>query len=138
MNQSTLKILFVDDDPDDLEFYGEGIRNIDPEVSIIEARSGLKALEYLHQAKQEGDLPSLIVLDINMPVMSGKETLLEIKKDEALATIPIVIFSTASSPKEKQTFEAFEVSYFTKPSCFSDMQMIARKLLSHSSQNHLS
>lgn len=124
-------ILFVDDDPDDLEFYGESMRNLHPALVIEEARSGLKALEYLGSAKQNELLPCLIVMDVNMPIMGGKETLLEIKKDKALQHIPIVIFSTASNPREKEYFQDFDVDFYTKPCTFSEMQSIAIKLLSY-------
>ena len=125
------KILFVDDDPDDLEFYGESMRQVQPDLIIEECRSGMKALEYLLNAKTNGGLPCLIVLDVNMPVMSGKETLLAIKKDPDLFNIPVVIFSTTSSPREKEYFSEYEVEFFTKPCSFSEMEIIAKKLLSY-------
>jgi CheY-like chemotaxis protein len=122
-------ILLIDDDPDDLEFYGESIRTVKPALVIKEARSGQKALEYLGYAKKTNSLPCLIVLDVNMPVMSGRETLLEIKKDKDLLTIPIVIFSTASAPREKEYFANYEIEFFTKPCSLSEMQLIAHQLL---------
>jgi CheY-like chemotaxis protein len=125
------KILFVDDDPDDLEFYGETMRQVQPDLIIEEARSGMMALEYLDHAKDTDSLPCLIVLDVNMPVMNGRDTLLEIKKDQLLFSIPIVIFSTTSSPKEKEYFNDFKVEFFTKPCTFSEMELIAKKLLSY-------
>ena len=131
MNLSNQKILFVDDDPDDLEFYGDSMRSSHPSIIIDEARSGVIALEYLQMAKKNNDLPCLIVLDVNMPVMGGKETLLEIKKDEDLTSIPIVIFSTASNPKEIESFSELEVEFFTKPCPSMEMKLIAEKLLSY-------
>jgi CheY-like chemotaxis protein len=128
------KILFVDDDPDDLEFYGEGMRAADPEMSIDEVRSGIQALDYLDRARRSNSLPCLIVLDVNMPLMSGKETLQQIKKDKDLADIPVVIFSTASNPKEKESFEDYEVAFFTKPSSFFEMQVVAKQLLGFASR----
>ena len=125
------KILFIDDDPDDLEMYSESMRNADASVIIEEASSGIDALEYLNKAKVYNNLPSLIVLDINMPVMGGKETLVEIKKDKVLQNIPVVIFSTASSPREKEYFEDYNVDFFTKPCSFSEMKEVAQKLLSY-------
>jgi len=122
-------ILLIDDDPDDLEFYGESMRQVKPALVIEEASSGMKALEYLNRAKQRNSLPCLIVLDVNMPVMSGRETLHEIRKDKDLHSIPIVIFSTASSLREKEYFANFEIEFFTKPSSVSEMEVIARKLL---------
>lgn len=129
MNLLSNTILLVDDDPDDLEFYGESMRHVKPSLVIREANSGIKALEYLNKAKSEHALPCLIILDVNMPMMSGRETLLEIKKDKDLVSIPIVIFSTASSPREKQYFTDYEIEFFTKPCSLSEMQLLARKLL---------
>lgn len=125
-------ILFVDDDPDDLEFYGESMRQVQPSLVIREARSGLKAIEYLQLAKKNNTLPGLIVLDVNMPVMSGKETLVEIRKDKELSRIPIVIFSTASNPREKEYFDGFNVRFFTKPCSAAEMRLVAEELLRYS------
>jgi len=122
-------ILLIDDDPDDLEFYGESIRLVQPALVIEEASSGIKALEYLARAKRRNRLPCLIVLDVNMPVMSGRETLLAIRRDKDLHSIPIVIFSTASSQREKEYFADFEIEFFTKPSSMSEMEVIARQFL---------
>ncbi|MFL5772479.1 MAG: response regulator [Flavisolibacter sp.] len=124
-------ILFVDDDPDDLEFYGESMMNAHAGLLIREARSGILALEYLRKAKEADELPCLIVLDVNMPVMSGKDTLLEIKKDKVLAEIPVVIFSTASNPREKEYFNEHEVAFFTKPCTFSEMESMTKQLLNY-------
>jgi CheY-like chemotaxis protein len=125
------KILFVDDDPDDLEFYGESMLKVLPELQIVEMPNGIKALEYLRQINDKILLPCLIVLDVNMPLMSGKETLSEIRKIHGLESIPVVIFSTASNPAEKDFFKKFEVEFFTKPSSFSEMQVIAQKLVGY-------
>lgn len=124
-------ILFVDDDPDDLEFYGESMMAAHPGLRIREARSGLQAIEYLRSAKEAGELPCLIVLDVNMPIMSGKDTLMEIRKDKILDEIPVVIFSTASNPKEKEYFNNHEVDFFTKPCTISEMQSVAKQLLNY-------
>ena len=133
MNLNCHRILFVDDDPDDLEFYGESMKTIDPSLVIHEARSGVMALQYLDEAKKNKSLPSLIVLDVNMPLMGGKETLAAIKKDKGLVHIPVVIFSTASTPHEKEYFEDHQVQFFTKPCSLSEMQLIAEKLLDYCS-----
>lgn len=121
-------VLFIDDDPDDLEFYGECFLNVYPHIHVEEARNGLRAMEYLRQAKKNRQLPNLIVLDINMPLLGGRETLQEIKDDEELASIPVVIFSTASSPAEKAYFEQRGVQYFIKPSSLADMQRLAKQI----------
>ena len=109
------------------------MKMIEPSLVIHEARSGVKALQYLDEAKKNRTLPSLIVLDVNMPLMGGKETLVAIKNDDSLVHIPVVIFSTASTPHEKEFFEEHQVEFFTKPCSLSEMQLIAEKLLNYCS-----
>jgi CheY-like chemotaxis protein len=88
-------VLHIDDDQDDRYLVGKAINNIDPSIIVREAQDGMKAIEFLNQAKLFGDLPCLIILDINMPIMNGYDTYNEISKDNDLAAIPIVIFTTS-------------------------------------------
>jgi CheY-like chemotaxis protein len=124
-------ILFVDDDPDDLEYYGDAIRKQSPSINIDEMYDGVKALEYLQTAKAEGRLPCLIVMDFNMPLLNGRETFEQIKKDEVLARIPIVIFSTATSHIDETYFNEMGIEYFRKPSNGKEMELIAQRLLKY-------
>ena len=125
------RILFVDDDPDDLEYYGDAIRKQNPGIVIDERPDGRQALEYLHQAKADGQLPSLIVMDYNMPLLNGRETFEQIKKDEVLAAIPVVIFSTATSHIDETYFSELGVENFRKPSNGKEMERIAIRLLEY-------
>jgi CheY-like chemotaxis protein len=124
-------ILFVDDDPDDLEYYGDAIRKQSPEINIDERYDGVKALEYLQEAKSNGSLPCLIVMDFNMPLLNGRETFEQIKKDEVLARIPIVIFSTATSNIDEAYFKEMGIENFRKPSNGKEMESIAQRLLKY-------
>jgi CheY-like chemotaxis protein len=131
MNTIPASILFVDDDPDDLEYYGEAIRKQSPLVSIIEKPDGIQALAYLQQAKADGSLPCLIVMDFNMPLLNGRETFEQIKNDEVLARIPIVIFSTATSHIDEAYFKENGIENFRKPSNGKEMELIAQHLLTY-------
>src|SRR4051812_29994639 len=88
-------ILHIDDDPDDRYFVKRAITSIDPSIMLREAQNGKKAIEFLNQARLFGDLPNLIILDINMPVMDGHDTYKEISKDPELSLIPIIVFTTS-------------------------------------------
>lgn len=123
-------ILCVDDDQDDLHLLQKAIRTIDPIYTIEEAYNGVEALALLAKMKGEGKLPALIVLDINMPKMDGRETFLSIKNDEHLADIPVVILSTSSSVLDRIFFHKKNVEYITKPIHFDTLLSIAEKLLS--------
>ena len=87
-------VLLIDDDPDDLELLQEALRSIDQRHELLEARDGEEGLTRLHALKNKDELPCLIVLDLNMPKMDGKQTFMAIKSDQQLARIPVVIFSS--------------------------------------------
>ena len=81
---------------------------------------------------QEADeLPCLVVLDINMPRMDGKQTLVALQKDEDLSAIPVVLFSTSSSALDKSFSKAKHVELITKPFDFKSLYVTAHKLLSY-------
>ena len=123
-------IFCIDDDHDDLQMLKEVVESIDGRYSLIEAHDGLDGIRELNSMKDSGDLPCLIVLDINMPRMDGKTTFMNLKSDALLSKIPIVIFSTSSSPLDKMFFAKENVAYFTKPINFRQLTEVASKMLS--------
>lgn len=122
-------IFCVDDDLDDLHLLKKAIASIDSEYEIIEAYNGVEALAKLKVLSSSGQLPALIVMDINMPKMDGRETFLAIKNDELLADIPLVILSTSSSVLDRIFFHKKNIEYITKPIHFDTLVSIAEKLL---------
>ncbi|HVG16463.1 MAG TPA: response regulator, partial [Chitinophagaceae bacterium] len=88
MSQAARTVLCVDDDADDREIVCFTISKIDSSLRVVHAEDGLEALDYLTRAKEEDTLPCLVILDINMPRMDGKQTLAEIKKDNQLSGVP--------------------------------------------------
>lgn len=123
-------ILCVDDDTDDLFLLQKAIHTVNPGYTIVEAYNGVEALQTLQEMKKEGKLPALIVLDVNMPKMDGRETFLLIKNDDDLIDIPVVILSTSSSILDRIFFHKKNVEYITKPIHFDTLLAIANKLLS--------
>ena len=128
-------ILCVDDDPDDRLMISEAIKDADPSMAVFEARNGIEARDFLQDAKLTGNLPCLVILDINMPLMDGKEMLKEIKKDGVLKTLPIVFFSTSSNPKDRFFSVEYGVDFVTKPSNFSSMVAAVKAMLSRCYNN---
>lgn len=125
-------ILHIDDDQDDRFLVKQAITSIDKSIILREAHDGRKAIEFLNQAKLFGDLPSMIILDINMPVMDGYDTYKEINKDPVLSIIPIVIFTTSSDNKELQYWKERNIVIVTKPASFDEFTISVKKLLVHS------
>jgi CheY-like chemotaxis protein len=108
-------ILCMDDDADDLAFIQEAIKNHSTRFSVVEAKNGEEGLVYLYQSKESGQLPCLIIMDINMPKIDGRKAIQLIKEDKVLTRIPLVVFTTSSSSLDEQYFELYQVQYITKP-----------------------
>ena len=122
-------ILCVDDDFDDLQLLHETLKDTREDFEVMEAHNGKQAIEMLENLKNEGVRPCLIILDINMPVLNGKETLTLIKKDETLKDIPVVVFTTSGSNSDKNFCGAHGVEMVTKPPNFQHFKNVVQKLL---------
>jgi CheY-like chemotaxis protein len=122
-------VLLIDDDKDDLEMLQQALVDINIDHKIIEAHNGEEGLTILRRFLDKKELPCLIVLDINMPRMDGRQTLVEIKSDKTLSEIPIVIFSTSSSQLDKTFFERYNTAYFVKPVKFEELKKTAVRLI---------
>jgi len=121
-------ILYVDDDADDRELLGEVMQKVTPEFKVMFAENGLHALELLNVTKEEKFRPCLIVLDLNMPFLDGRQTFERIKADIQLKSIPVAILSSGENPADKSFFGNQGIPYFTKPIKASDMESLANDL----------
>lgn len=130
MLTNSKKVLCVDDDEDDQLIVSETIQEIDGSIEVATALNGHEALVFLDQAKTTGDLPCLIIMDINMPLMDGKQALVEIKKDKELDQVPVVMFTTSSSQLDMAFCEKYGVDFITKPINMQDFRSTVQKLLS--------
>ena len=124
-------ILCVDDDVDDLVLLREAVTDASHKCSFKEVYNGKEALDYLHQARHSEDLPCLIILDINMPILNGKEMLAIIKNDDVLKKIPTVVFTTSSSSEDKKFCSSFSTDMVSKPIYFEELKHIVQQLLVH-------
>ena len=122
-------ILWADDDPDELAMMHDIMHDLGSNYQVIEATNGKQVLGYLQQAKHGGVFPCLIVLDLNMPVLNGKETLARLKQDATFEDIPTVVFTTSSSPTDRQYCESYGTEMLTKPITFGALKQVVQKLL---------
>ncbi len=123
-------ILWADDDADDLQLMREILMKNHQEFTIIEVGNGKEALHYLEKSSQK-DLPCLVILDINMPILDGKETLTLIRKNEKLDEIPVVIFTTSASEMDKLFCRKHGTRMITKPPNYSKLESIVIELLEY-------
>lgn len=124
-------ILWADDDMDDLMLMRQVLQELGDNYNIAEVHNGKEALDYLQEGKQANTLPCLIILDMNMPVMDGKETLSRLKKDEALREIPVVFFTTSNSQIDKLYCKHQGVEMITKPPQYANLKDAVQKLLKY-------
>jgi CheY-like chemotaxis protein len=122
-------ILFVEDDEDDRELITEAVNKVDEHVDTVFAENGLHAVNYLTGVKERSELPCLIVLDLNMPILDGKETYKKIKNELKLESIPVIIFTSSHNPHDKKMFSGLGVEYINKPMNFSNMNDIIRHMI---------
>ncbi|WP_278248427.1 response regulator [Niastella populi] len=124
-------MLHVDDDQDDRFLIGSAINNIDSAIQILEAENGWRAIDYLKEAYLDGQLPSLIILDFNMPLINGMETYKEIRKYPEFSSIPVVLFTTFHNRREDDYWDSENVATFTKPATFKELTKSIREILNY-------
>ena len=132
MIEEATTILYIDDDPDDLMIFGESIRNLYPGISVLKAQSGEEGINFLNLLEQENrPFPSLIVLDMNMPKMDGRQTMLKIRSKESWEDIPIVIFTTSSNIVDVEFCKSYGIECITKPMSYNNLNYTIKQLVSY-------
>lgn len=126
-------ILLVEDDPGDQKLITVSLKNqkIANEVHIV--GSGEEAMEFLYLRGKYSDgvvpLPDLILLDLNMPGMGGKEFLRQMKKDEKMRTIPVVILTSSDSDEDIiDTYNLCASGYVKKPVKLEDFKRVLKSI----------
>ena len=115
------QILIVDDDADDREIIRDAFMNSIDEQEYVFIENGDKLLEFL-ESPANGETPSLIMLDLNMPGKDGRETLKELKSNSRFQHIPTIVFTTSSSLRDKQmVYELGANCFITKPDTFNKL-----------------
>jgi CheY-like chemotaxis protein len=89
-------VLCVDDDPDDQQLIQDALMALNPGLHVASVSNGEEALCFLQTAKEQNNLPVPVFMDINMPLMDGKQTLANMRNDPDLQGIPVVFFTTSS------------------------------------------
>src|SRR6218665_1308244 len=121
-----LSILIADDDEDDKFLLKSAFEEsgIDAPLSFVD--NGQELMDFLHKAKR---LPSIILLDLNMPKKDGREALKEIKENPKFRSIPILILTTSNSPEDiKNCYFLGANCFITKPSTFEGLMRVIGEL----------
>ena len=126
-----IEILLAEDNPGDARLTVEGFKDAKVKNNITVVEDGKEALAYLRHEGPYANvaLPDLILLDLNMPKKDGREVLAEIKADEELRRIPVLVFTISNA--EKDILEAYDLqasAFITKPIDLDEFITVVRSL----------
>ncbi|MGZ3923907.1 MAG: response regulator [Flavisolibacter sp.] len=108
------KLLIVDDDADDRQLFIDAVKDFDEHIECVSAKDGKQALDLLNDPS--ASLPDYIFLDLRMPRFNGKKCLIEIKNNERLKKIPVIIYTTSRELEEsKELKEMGAIHVISKP-----------------------
>jgi two-component system response regulator len=127
----SLDVLLVEDDDADVVIAREALRagRLTTRLSVV--RDGVEALAYLRREEGFADAgrPDLILLDLNLPRMSGHELLAEVKSDESLRRIPVVVLSTSGAVEDVvRSYDLHANVYVSKPVDFDEFTDVIRQI----------
>lgn len=127
----TFPILVADDDEDDRQFMLEAMQASRLRNQLFFVKDGLELLEFLRQTGEYVDAPrpGLILVDLNMPRLSGREAIEQIKADPDLRSIPLVVLTTSRAEDDiVRTYEVGASSYIVKPVTFDSLVEVVQGL----------
>ena len=121
---SSVVILLADDDPDDRAFTLRALRQNRLSNDVHTVEDGEELMDFLHRrgAYTDAPRPDVILLDLNMPRMDGREALEQIKSDTTLRKIPVVVLTTSEADQDiVQTYDLGVNAFVTKPVTFDGL-----------------
>ncbi|MCX6543697.1 MAG: response regulator [Acidobacteria bacterium] len=113
-----IEILLIEDNPGDVDLTREGLAGFKVLNTLHVAADGIEAMDFLRRTGQYADVPrpDLILLDLNLPRKNGREVLAEVKSDDELRRIPIVILTTSKEEEDiLRSYNLHANCYITKP-----------------------
>lgn len=126
-------VLLVEDSEDDVELTLRAFSRYDPDRKIVVVRDGEEAIEYLlgegRYADGERVLPSLVLLDLNLPKLSGLDVLMRIRSTEKTKLLPVVVLSTSADRSDlESSYESGANSYIRKPVDYKDFEELVNRV----------
>ena len=126
-----IEILLVEDSPSDTDLTLEALRDFKVRNHVTVVEDGVLAMQFLRREGEyaEAPRPDLIMLDLNLPRKDGREVLAEVKADQSLSTIPVVVLTTSRA--EQDILRSYQLNancYITKPVDFNQFLEVVRTI----------
>jgi CheY-like chemotaxis protein len=131
MTARSISVLLVDDDPGDILMIEEALESIEAPRTVFVVNDGEEAVAFLRQTGRfaKAPRPDVVLLDLNMPRMDGRQVLAEVKADLELRSIPIVVLTTSQSPADiTSSYSLHANAYVTKPMNLDDLTEVIHKI----------
>jgi CheY-like chemotaxis protein len=120
-------VIFADDDADDLELITGFFKQYNRNINVLQFKDGKEVLKFLDDFALNAT-PLLIVLDINMPRLNGKETLAAIRQHPKYQYIPVVIYTTSNNSTDEDDCGKLGASWVSKSSTIEGVRQVAKVL----------
>ncbi|HMT30155.1 MAG TPA: response regulator [Bacteroidia bacterium] len=134
MNKRHHNLLLADDDIDDCIFFKDALDELALSVTLTTVNDGVQLMNYL--SVLSGQLPDMLFLDLNMPLKSGFDCLLEIKQFDKYKKLPVIIFSTSLSMDVVELlYQKGAYYYIRKPGEYGKLKKIILEAITHISHN---
>ena len=126
-----IEVLLVEDSPGDVRLTQEAFRDANREIRMHVASDGVEAMAFLrqHGDRANSPRPDLILLDLNLPKMDGREVLAHIKDDQSLKLIPTVILTTSDAEADiVKSYQLQANCYLTKPVQLDEFELLVKSI----------
>ncbi|HLD36955.1 MAG TPA: response regulator [Planctomycetota bacterium] len=126
-----IEVLLVEDSPADVRLTKEALKEEKLHVNLNVVNDGVEAMEFLRRTGKfaQAVRPDLILLDLNLPKKDGREVLKEIKQDEKLRSIPVVILTTSKAEEDiVKSYNQYANCYITKPLDLSQFSTVVKSI----------
>ena len=127
----SIEVLLVEDSPGDVRLTEEFFRGVNNKVHLTVVGDGVEAMAFLQRqgANVDAPRPALILLDLNLPKMDGRQVLARIKNDESLKTIPTVILTTSDAAADvANSYQLQANCYLTKPVQLDEFEALVKSI----------
>ncbi len=124
-------ILLVEDNPSDVYLTEEALRSVGVTSRLHVASDGVEAMAFLRREgmHMEAPRPDIVLLDLNLPRKDGRRVLVEVKEDEALRRIPIIVLTTSNAPSDVvKCYDLHANCYIVKPVDFDQFETVIRAI----------
>lgn len=128
------RILLVEDNPDDVELTRIAMEEAGLHCDLVAVEDGADAIEYLRLTKEPGgtERPHLVLLDLNLPKVDGRDVLRHVKQDPDLVTIPVLILTTSGDDHDiRSSYEDHASAFLVKPIDYDEFVSLFRTIMAY-------